>query len=126
MSKKFFKDGDEIILSLLEHHANIIPWHLIDKKINIRPLSINETGDINYKDLKNIINPKTKLITLTHMSNVTGSITDTNIIKDLIKKNNIPLLLMDVNLHHTKKLILKNWILIFMFFQLIKCMDLQV
>ena len=108
ISKKFFKDGDEIILSLLEHHANIIPWHLLDKKINIRPLSINETGDINYKDLKNIINPKTKLITLTHMSNVTGSITDTNIIKDLIKKNNIPLLLDGCQFAPHKKVDLKE------------------
>ena len=93
MSKEYLKDGDEIILSFLEHHANLIPWHIIDKKIKITPLGLTENSDINYDELNNKINTKTKLITLTHMSNVTGSITNFDKIKDITKNNNIPLLL---------------------------------
>ncbi len=93
MSNSFLNDGDEIIISYLEHHANIIPWHLINKKIKIVPLDINEKGEIIYEDLKNKINKKTKLISLTHMSNVTGSITDFQKVKDIVKNYNIPLLL---------------------------------
>jgi len=86
MNKEFLNDGDEIILSHLEHHANLIPWHLSEKKIKIVPLDINQFGEINYKDLDKKINSKTKLITLTHMSNVTGSITDIEKIKYFTKK----------------------------------------
>jgi len=84
----YLKDGDEIILSYLEHHANLIPWHLIEKKIKIIPLGLNENSEINYDELIDKINSKTKLITLTHMSNVTGSITNFDKVKEIAKKNN--------------------------------------
>ena len=61
MSKRFLEDGDEIILSYLEHHANLIPWHLIEKKIKITPLGLNENSEINYDELNDKINSKTKL-----------------------------------------------------------------
>ena len=93
MSKSYFNKGDEIILSYLEHHANLIPWHLLNNQIKIIPLNINEIGEIQYEDLNDKINSKTKLITLTHMSNVTGSIIDVEKVKEISKKKNIPLLL---------------------------------
>ena len=93
LSSSYFNDEDEVIISYLEHHANIIPWHLSHKKIKIVPLEINNEGEIDYHDLKEKINSKTKLISLTHMSNVTGSITDFQRIKELSKNHNIPLLL---------------------------------
>ena len=108
MTKKFFNDGDEIILSYLEHHANLIPWHLSNKKIKIIPLNLNENLEIIYEELIDKINSKTKLITLTHMSNVTGSITNTAKIKDLANKNNIPLLLDGCQFAPHKKVDLKE------------------
>ena len=108
MSKEFLKDDDEVILSYLEHHANLIPWHLLNKDIKIKPLKLNESGDINYEDLKNIISSKTKLITLTHMSNVTGSITNIEKIQDIAKKNKIPLLLDGCQFAPHKKVDLKE------------------
>ena len=95
LASKHFKENDEIILSYLEHHANIVPWHLVQKtkKINIVPVNLNSFGEIDYNDLKNKINSKTKLISLTHMSNVTGALTDINKVLDLKKRFNIPLLL---------------------------------
>ena len=108
MTKKFFNDGDEIILSYLEHHANLIPWHLSNKKIKIIPLNLNENLEIIYEELIDKINSKTKLITLTHMSNVTGAITNTDKIKELANKNNIPLLLDGCQFAPHKKVDLKE------------------
>ncbi len=108
MSKKFLKDGDEIILSYLEHHANLIPWHLIDKKIKIIPLGLNENSEIIFDELNDKINSKTKLITLTHMSNVTGSITNFDRVKDIAKKDNIPILLDGCQFAPHKKVDLKD------------------
>ena len=108
LSSSYFNNGDEIIISYLEHHANIIPWHLSTKKIKIVPLEINNDGEIDYHDLKEKINSKTKLISLTHMSNVTGSITDFQRIKDISKNYNIPLLLDGCQYAPHKKVNLKE------------------
>ncbi len=108
MTDKFLNDGDEIILSYLEHHANLIPWHLCNKKIKIVPLNLNQASEINYEELIEKINSKTKLITITHMSNVTGSITNIDKIKEVAKKNNIPLLLDGCQFAPHKKVDLKD------------------
>ena len=95
MKSNVLKKDDEVIISHLEHHANIIPWHLVQNQIGIKiiPVNINKEGEIDYDDLKDKINSKTKLIALTHMSNVTGSITDIEIINKLRKPFKIPLLI---------------------------------
>ena len=78
------------------------------KKIKITPLGLTENSDINYNELKNKINTKTKLVTLTHMSNVTGSITNFDKIKEITKNNNIPLLLDGCQFAPHKKVDLKE------------------
>ena len=95
ISQNFKESEGEILISYLEHHANIVPWHLYRKFYNFKVVaaSVNELGEINYKDLIEKINSRTKLISLTHMSNVTGSITDFSKLKDIIKKFKIPLLI---------------------------------
>ena len=94
-SEKYLFEGDEVIISYLEHHANIVPWHMASKKFKFKVVAveINEKGEIDYNDLVNKINSKTKFISLTHMSNVTGSITDFNYINKRIKNMNIPLMI---------------------------------
>ena len=93
LSKNYLKNGDEILVSSLEHHANLVPWHLISKKIKIISANITSTGELDYNDLIEKINSKTKLVAITHMSNVTGSITDFEKIKQKTKKLNIPILI---------------------------------
>jgi len=94
-SQKFLGTGDEIILSYLEHHANIVPWQIAAKKYGFKIIvsEITEDGTINTQDVINKINTKTKFIALTHMSNVTGSITSFEEIVDKAKKNNASLLI---------------------------------
>jgi len=94
-SEKYLSEGDEVIISYLEHHANIVPWHMASKKYNFKLVTVelNEKGEIEYSDFNKKINSRTKFISLTHMSNVTGSITDFNIINEKIKNMNIPLMI---------------------------------
>ena len=108
LSENYFNDGDEILVSTLEHHANLVPWHLIKKNIKIISANINSKGELDYKDLINKINKKTKLVSLTHMSNVTGSITNFEEIKIKTKKLDIPILVDGCQYVPHKKLDLKE------------------
>ncbi|PKK39157.1 Cysteine desulfurase, SufS subfamily [Clostridiaceae bacterium JG1575] len=69
--------GDEIVLSIAEHHANLLPWQRVAQKTGARLiyLYLDETGAISKSEWEKI-NEKTKLVALTHVSNVTGRITD--------------------------------------------------
>lgn len=107
LSDDYFDDGDEILVSSLEHHANLVPWHLVKKKIKIISADINPKGELDYKDLINKINIKTKLVSLTHMSNVTGSITNFEEIKIKTQELNIPILVDGCQYVPHKKLDIK-------------------
>lgn len=93
--KKIVKNNDEILISEMEHHSNIVPWYLIskEKKINIKIIPLKESGDLDYTKLKNLITEKTKLISITHISNAIGSINKIDYIIDEAKKKNIPVLI---------------------------------
>ena len=93
LSDNYFNDGDEVLLTSLEHHANLVPWHLVSKKIKIITAKIKSTGELDYNDLLEKINSKTKLLAITHMSNVTGSITNFDEIKIKTNKFNVPILI---------------------------------
>ncbi len=92
--EKFIEEGDEIILTELEHHSNYVPWHYLRKKrkANIKFVKLDENLQINVDEVKKLINNKTKIIALTHLSNVTGGITPLKEIIDLAKTKNIPVL----------------------------------
>ena len=75
LSYDFFKPGDEIILTVMEHHSNIVPWHFLREKygIKIKWVNCNNDGIIRIEDFEKEISEKTKLIAITQMSNVLGS-----------------------------------------------------
>lgn len=70
--------GDEVLLTLMEHHSNIVPWEILSKirGFKIKYVDVNEDGLLNYESLEENISRRTKLICLTHVSNVTGVIND--------------------------------------------------
>ena len=72
----FFKKNDEILITEMEHHSNIVPWQVISKKFNIilKYIPLNNKGELDTSNLFNLITKKTKLISITHMSNVLGTI----------------------------------------------------
>ena len=89
-----FKKGDEIILSQMEHHSNIVPWQLLRDKIGIKinVLPINTNGDINLNDFKKILTNKTKLVSILHVSNALGTIVPIKELINISHKKKIPVL----------------------------------
>ena len=102
------QDGDEVLVTSLEHHANLVPWHLVSKKIKIISTDITSKGELDYSDLLEKINSKTKLLAITHMSNVTGSITNFEEIKIKANKFNIPILIDGCQYVPHKKINIKH------------------
>jgi cysteine desulfurase / selenocysteine lyase len=86
--------GDEILLTELEHHSNYVPWHYLReiKGAVIKFAPINDDGDIILSELEKLISSKTKIIAVTHLSNVTGTIVPVKDIIDIAHKKNIPVL----------------------------------
>ena len=74
--RKFLQPGDEIILSTLEHHANIVPWQLILKETGarLRIIPVNDRGEIILEEYQSLLGPRTKLVALAHASNSLGTL----------------------------------------------------
>ena len=85
------EDGDEIILTYMEHHANLVPWQqlAIRKNLTLRFLDLDELGRININQLKELINDKTKIVSICHASNVLGNINPVYEIGSLLKDKDI-------------------------------------
>ncbi len=86
--------GDEIIVSVSEHHSNFVPWQELAqrKKAKLIVVDLNENYEINYAKLENIINDKTKIVAINHSSNVLGSINDLKKISAIVHQYNCYLL----------------------------------
>lgn len=91
----FINEDDEIIVSEMEHHSNIVPWQLLceRKKAKLKVLKFNEIGELNIKELDNLITNKTKLISVAHVSNSLGTINPIKTIIEIAHKNNIKILI---------------------------------
>ena len=81
--RKFIGEGDEIILSQMEHHANIIPWQVLaeEKGAKIRVIPMNERGELIIEEYENLLNERTKIVAVTHVSNSLGTV---NPVKEMI------------------------------------------
>ena len=82
--RKFIKAGDEIILTTLEHHSNIVPWQMLCEEIGakIRVVPINDAGELMLDEYEALFNERTKFVGVVHISNALGTI---NPVKDMIK-----------------------------------------
>ncbi len=89
-NSNYFKKGDEIITTVYEHHANIVPWQFLAKKLGLilKFVEINKEYTMDLEDLEKKITKKTKLITVAHISNTTGVIAPIKKISEIAKKNN--------------------------------------
>ncbi len=92
--QKYLKEGDEILLTELEHHSNYVPWHYLRKKkgIKIEFADVNDDGEVTLESIEKKITSKTKIIAVTHLSNVTGAILPIKEITALAHSKNIPVL----------------------------------
>ncbi|MCL4278645.1 MAG: aminotransferase class V-fold PLP-dependent enzyme, partial [Ignavibacteriaceae bacterium] len=82
--RKNIKEGDEIIISHMEHHSNIVPWQLlcIEKNAKLRVIPINDDGSLIYDEFEKMVNERTKFISIVYVSNSLGTI---NPIRKIIK-----------------------------------------
>lgn len=82
--KKFIGRGDEIIISTMEHHSNIVPWQMVceEQGAHLKIIPINEEGEILFEEFEKLLTPKTKLVSVVHASNALGTI---NPVKKIIE-----------------------------------------
>lgn len=87
--------GDEIILSIMEHHANIVPWHFLRERqgVVLKWVGVDAKGDLDPEAVLAAITPRTKLIALTHMSNVLGTVVDVAAVCAGARARGVPVLL---------------------------------
>ena len=92
--EKYIKEGDEILITELEHHSNYVPWHFLRKNKGavIKFAPINKNGEVEIDEIKKLISNKTKIIAITHISNVTGAVMPIKKIVDMAKDKKIPVL----------------------------------
>ena len=88
----YMKEGDEVLISAMEHHSNIVPWQLQAKKngIVIKVIPMSDDGILDIKAIENLITERTKLISVTHISNVLGTINPIKEIVAIAHKHDIP------------------------------------
>ena len=81
--RKFIKQGDEIIISAMEHHSNIVPWQMLCEETGavLRVIPINDAGELLYDEYLKLLNPKTKFVSIVYVSNSLGTI---NPVKEMI------------------------------------------
>lgn len=93
--RQFCNEGDEIIISAMEHHANIVSWQLQEpiRGIKLKVIPINDKGELMLDEMEKLISPKTRLISVTHVSNVLGTVNPVDQITVIAHKHNIPVLI---------------------------------
>jgi cysteine desulfurase/selenocysteine lyase len=93
--RKFVGAGDEIIISAMEHHANIVPWQMLceEKGARLRVIPINDAGELLLHEFEALLNEHTRLVAVTHISNALGTINPVKTIIDQAHKYGVPVLI---------------------------------
>lgn len=91
---EFMNEDDEVIVSVMEHHSNIVPWQLQAAKrgIAIRVIPMNEKGELNIDEFRNLFNERTKFVSVTHVSNVLGTINPVKEIISIAHEHGVPVM----------------------------------
>ena len=93
--RKFIKAGDEIILTTLEHHSNIVPWQMLaeEKGAKIRVVPINDKGELEVDEYEKLFNERTKFVGLIHVSNALGTVNPIKRMIDFAHRYSVPVLI---------------------------------
>ncbi|MCL6100639.1 MAG: cysteine desulfurase [Bacteroidetes bacterium] len=92
---KFFEDGDEVIVTNMEHHANIVPWQLMNgnTRVHLKVIPINDAGELDIDAYEKLFGKKTKLVSVVHISNALGTINPVKKIIEIAHSHNVPVLI---------------------------------
>ncbi|HEY0941863.1 MAG TPA: cysteine desulfurase [Steroidobacter sp.] len=90
-----FQPGDEILISALEHHANIVPWQMLREQVGavLKVIPISEQGEVDFIEFEKLIGPRTRLLALAHVSNALGTIVPVEQFIAVAKQHGVPVLL---------------------------------
>lgn len=93
--RRFIKGGDEIIISAMEHHSNIVPWQMLCEQVGarLRVVPINHDGEILLEEYERLLNDKTKLVSVAHVSNALGTVNPVKRLVEMAHRRNVPVLL---------------------------------
>ena len=91
----FLKQGDEVIVSEMEHHSNIVPWQLLQQRkgIIIKVIPFNQQGELDLTEYASLFSERTKLVAVTHVSNVLGTINPVTQLVQIAHKHDVPILI---------------------------------
>lgn len=94
-SEAFLKEGDEVIISAMEHHSNIVPWQLLEmrKGIKIKVIPITEDGELRVDEYEKLFDERTKLVSVNHVSNVLGTVNPVKELATIAHSHNVPILI---------------------------------
>lgn len=92
---EFMKEGDEVIVTEMEHHSNIVPWQLqaARRGIAIRVVPINDKGELDLDEFERLLNDKTKIVSLAHVSNVLGTVNPVERIISISHSHGVPVMI---------------------------------
>ena len=92
--RKFFQAGDEVIITGMEHHSNIVPWQILGKEIGIRlrVIPFNDQGELLMDEYESMLNERTRLVSVVHQSNALGTINPVSSIVELAHARGIPVM----------------------------------
>lgn len=99
----FIFEGDEVIISAMEHHSNIVPWHLLQmrKGVKLKVIPVLDDGSLDMETYKQLLSPRTKMVAVTHISNVLGTINPVKEIVAIAHKQGVPVLIDGAQaIHH--------------------------
>jgi cysteine desulfurase/selenocysteine lyase len=93
--KQNLEPGDEILITEMEHHANIVPWQMIcaETRAKLRVIPMNDAGEISLDDVESMLSPRTKLLAMVHISNALGTINPVKQAIEIAHKHGVPVLL---------------------------------
>ena len=94
-AQKFLQPGDEIVLSYAEHHSNIVPWQIqaARKGITLKVIPMNEKGELNLDEYRKLFSDKTRLVSVTHVSNVLGTVNPVKAMIEIAHEQGVPVLI---------------------------------
>ena len=86
--------GDEIVISAMEHHSNIVPWQILceEKGAHLRVAPINDDGELLLEELEALMSPRTRLVAITHVSNALGTVNPVSRVAEIAHRRNVPVL----------------------------------
>src|SRR3989338_7135087 len=90
-----FKPGDEVIISTMEHHSNIVPWQMVCRETGavLKVIPVTDSGDLDLEEYERLLNDRTRMVAIVHVSNVLGTINPVRSMIDLAHRRGIPVLL---------------------------------